>query len=95
MNPRTEKIDVFTPPEGMMPTGGATTVDFDGKGKIWSSAPEGGLMFDPVTEKYTEFKSPTFKTDNGNGVTYGMAADRDGKGWWAQMALDKIGRAHV
>ena len=91
MDPKTEKVDVFTPPEGMMPTGGATTVDYDGKGKIWVSAPEGALMFDPATEKFTEFKSPTFKTPNGNGVTYGIAADRDGKGWWAQMALDIIG----
>ena len=91
IDPKTKEIKVFTPPEGMMPTGGATTVDYDGKGRIWVSAPEGGLMFDPATEKFTEFKSPTFKTPNGNGVTYGMAADRDGKGWWAQMAIDIIG----
>ena len=25
MDPKTEKVDVFTPPEVMMPTGGATT----------------------------------------------------------------------
>ncbi len=91
MDPKTEKVDVFTPPDGMMATGGATTVDYDGKGRIWVSAAEGALMFDPVTEKFSEFKSPTFKTPNGNGVTYGIAADRDGKGWWAQMALDIIG----
>lgn len=92
IDPKTEKIDVFTPPDGMMPTGGATTVDYDGKGRIWVSAPEGALMFDPVAEKFTEFKSATFKTPNGNGVTYGAAADRDGNGWWAQMALDIIGK---
>ncbi len=91
IDPKTEEIRVFTPPEGMMPTGGATTVDYDGKGRIWASAPEGALMFDPVAEKFSEFKSPTFKTPNGNGVTYGTAADRDGKGWWAEMALDIIG----
>ena len=93
IDPKTSKLDVFVPPEGMMPTGGATTVDFDGKGMIWSSAPEGALRFDPVTEKFTEYKSKTFKTPNGNGVTYGAAADRDGNGWWAQMAIDVIGRA--
>ena len=41
----------------MSPTGGATTVDFDGKGKIWVSAPDGALRFDPATETFTEFKS--------------------------------------
>ena len=56
------------------------TVDFDGKGFIWSSSPAGALRFDPKTEKFTEFKSVTYKTPNGTGVTYGAAADRDGSG---------------
>jgi streptogramin lyase len=92
IDPKTQKINVFLPPDGMMPTGGATTVDYDGKGMIWSSAPEGALRFDPTVEKFTEFRSKTFKTPNGNGVTYGTAADRDGNGWWAEMALDIIGK---
>ena len=77
----------------MSPTGGATTVDYDGKGRIWSSAPDGALSFDPETEKFTEYKSMTYKTPNGNGVTYGMAADRDGNGWWAEMTSTSSARA--
>ena len=46
LDPKTERIDVYMPPQGMSPTGGATTVDYDGKGKIWSSAPDGALRFD-------------------------------------------------
>ncbi len=92
LDPKTLKVDIYLPPEGMMPTGGATTVDFDGKGNIWASAPQGALRFDPKTEKFTEFKSKTFKTPNGNGVTYGTASDRDGNGWWAEMAIDTIGK---
>src|SRR5499426_3844021 len=91
LDPKTERIDVYMPPQGMSPTGGATTVDYDGKGKIWSSAPDGALRFDPDTETFTEFKSITYKTPNGNGVTYGMAADRDGNGYWAEMIIDTIG----
>jgi hypothetical protein len=49
------------------------------------------LRFDPVAEKFTEFKSITYKTVNGVGVTYGTASDRDGNGYWAEMALDTIG----
>ena len=79
----------------MSPTGGATTVDYDGKGRIWSSAPDGALSFDPETEKFTEFKSITYKTPNGTGVTYGAAADRDGNGWWAEMTLDIIGKGNM
>jgi streptogramin lyase len=93
LDPKTEKIAVFIPPQGMSPTGGAVTVDIDGKGFIWASSPVGALRFDPKTETFTEFKSLTYKTANGTGVTYGAAGDRDGNGWWAEMTLDIIGRA--
>jgi streptogramin lyase len=90
LDPKTAKIDTFLPPNGMSPTGGATTVDWDGKGKIWISAPDGALHFDPSTEKFTGFKSVTFDTPNGKGITYGAAGDRDGNGWWAEMIIDII-----
>src|SRR5271166_3194198 len=95
LDPKAERIDVYMPPQGMSPTGGATTVDYDGKGKIWASAPDGALRFDPETETFTEFKSVTYKTPNGTGVTYGAAADRDGNGYWAEMALDIIGKGNT
>ncbi len=83
------------PPAGMAPTGGAVTVDVDPQGNVWASSPTGALRFDPKTEKFTEFKSVTPKTANGNGVTYGAAVDRDGNGWWAEMQIDIIGRGDV
>jgi streptogramin lyase len=92
LDPKTEQIEVFIPPESMSPTGGATTVDYDGIGRIWSSSPDGALRFDPETKTFTEFKSQTFKTPNGNGLTYGLAADRKGNGFWAEMIIDTIGR---
>ena len=92
LDPKTERIDVYMPPQGMSPTGGAVTVDHDGKGRIWASAPDGALRFDPQTETFTEFKSITHKTANGTGITYGAAGDRDGNGWWAEMTLDIIGK---
>jgi len=93
LDPKTEKIDVFTPPEKMSPTGGATTVDYDGKGKIWVSAPDGVLRFDPQTQTWTEYKTASFKMPGGTGITYGVAADRAGNGYWAVMIHDIIGVA--
>ncbi|MBV9189937.1 MAG: carboxypeptidase regulatory-like domain-containing protein [Betaproteobacteria bacterium] len=93
LDPKTEKIDVFTPPDSMSPTGGATTVDYDGRGKIWVSAPDGVLRFDPQTQQWTDYKTHTFKTANGTGVTYGAAGDRAGNGYWAVMIHDIIGVA--
>ena len=93
LDPKTEKIEVFIPPEGMSPTGGATTVDYDGKGRIWVSAPDGALRFDPDTQKFTDYKTATYKTPNGTGITYGAAGDRNGNGYWAVMIHDIIGVA--
>jgi streptogramin lyase len=93
VDPKTEKIEVYLPPQGMSPTGGAVTVDIDNKGYVWSSSPVGALRFDPKTETFSEYKSITYKTPQGTGVTYGAAVDRDGNGWWAEMQLDIVGRA--
>jgi virginiamycin B lyase len=90
LDPKAEKIETFLPPQDMSPTGGATTVDWDGKGNIWASAPDGALRFDPKTETFTGFKSTTFNTPNGKGITYGAAGDRNGNGWWAEMIIDRV-----
>jgi streptogramin lyase len=96
IDPVTEKIDVFTPPPGMTgPTPVAGTVDVDGKGKIWATTGPGAVRFDPDKEEFTEFKSPIYKNSDGIGNTYGLAADGDGNGWWAQMNMDTIGKTDI
>jgi streptogramin lyase len=91
LDPKTDEIQVFVPPATMPGVGGAPTLDWDGKGKIWTGANDGALRFDPQTQEFTHFKSVTQNTQNGFGRTYGVAADRDGNGWWAQMTVDIIG----
>jgi len=93
LDPKTEKITVYQTPQNMSPLGGAVTLDVDGKGFIWASAPDGAVRFDPKEEKFADFKSKTpYQNPKGTGMTYGAAGDRDGVGWWAQMAMDTIGR---
>jgi streptogramin lyase len=90
---KTEKITVYATPNNMSPLGGAVTMDVDGKGYIWASAPDGAVRFDPKAEKFEDFKSITpYASPKGSGMTYGAAGDRNGVGWWAQMAMDTIGR---
>jgi len=92
----TEKITIYQTPESMAPVGGAVTIDVDGKGMIWASTPSGAVRFDPVAEKFTEFKSGIpEKNPRGSGATYGAAGDRDGNGWWAQMAMDTVYKGDV
>jgi streptogramin lyase len=95
LDPKTEKIDVYMTPPNMSPLGGAVTLDVDGKGKVWASAPDGAVRFDPETETFMDFKSIAYKTARGTGMTYGAAGDRDGNGWWTQMAFDIIGKGDV
>jgi len=91
--PATGQVTVYPTPENMAPLGGAVTLDVDGKGMVWASAPFGVLQFNPQTAEFKEFKSTSPRRPYGTGGTYGAAGDRDGNGYWAQMAFDTIGKA--
>jgi streptogramin lyase len=96
VDPAAQTLQVYTPPNTMEgPTFVAGTVDVDGKGKIWASTFHGASRFDPVTKTFTEFKSPTFKNADGIGNTYGLTADGDGNGWWAEMNLDMVAKTDM
>ena len=71
-------------------------MDVDPKGYVWASARYGILRFDPRTHQFLEFKSNT-KIYEGDGATYGVAADREGNGWWAQFysALDTVEKGDI
>ena len=92
----TERFSIYQTPEGMAPLGGAVTIDIDGKGMIWASTPRGAVRFDPTTEKFTEFKSAIPEQNTrGLAATYGAAGDRDGNGWWSQMAMDTVYKGDI
>jgi streptogramin lyase len=96
VDPTTQTLQVYTPPTTMEgPTFVAGTLDVDGKGKIWASTFHGASRFDPVTKEFSEFKSPTFKNADGVGNTYGLTADGDGNGWWAEMNLDIVAKTDL
>ncbi len=88
IDPKTEKITVYLPPEPMSGTAG--TLDADMNGNVWVTTPDGALRFNVKEEKFTEFKSVTYKNQHGTATVYGLAADRTGNGWWLLMAQDLI-----
>jgi streptogramin lyase len=96
IDPKTEKAEVFMPPDNMSRIDGPVTLDYDSLGGIWAGTPDGALRFDPATGKFTEFKSVNPKGPNGaQGGTYGIAGDKDGNGYWSQMAFDTIVKADL
>jgi streptogramin lyase len=91
-DPRAQKVESVQPPEGMTLVSG--WLGGDAKGKIWMASgnmkpPTGALRFDPKTGTFTQFKSPTA------GLTYGIAGDREGNGWWMGVNDDIIVRSDV
>jgi len=88
IDPKTEKITAYIPPEPMSGTAG--TLDADMNGNVWVTAPDGALRFNIKEEKFTEFKSVTYKNQHGTATVYGLAVDRTGNGWWLLMAQDLI-----
>jgi virginiamycin B lyase len=96
IDPATQKIDVYAPPAGTDgPTTVAGTIDIDGKDKVWVTTGVGAVRFDPDTRQFTDFKSPIYKNEDGIGNTYGLAADGDGNGWWAQMNMDVVTKGDI
>jgi virginiamycin B lyase len=93
VEPATGRVTVYPTPENMTPLGGAVTIDVDGKGMVWASAPFGAVRFNPQTAEFMEFKSTNPRRSYGTGGTYGATGDRDGNGYWAEMAFDTIGKA--
>jgi len=93
VDPKTQSLTKYIPPEPMSFTAGS--LDFDGQGQIWVTSPDGALRFDPVAEKFFEFKSVTYNNANGRIPVYGIAADRDGNGWWAGMSQDFIDKGDI
>src|SRR5499433_3424272 len=88
IDPKTEKITVYISPEPMSGTAG--TLDADLNGNVWVTAPDGALRFNIKEERFTEFKSVTYKNQHGTATVYGLAADRTGNGWWLLMSQDLI-----
>ena len=80
LDPKTGKLEIFTPPKGMLPIGGF--VMMDGKGKVWGQTPRGIQRLDPATGQFTNtYTGPT--NQKRGAVNYGVAADSNGNGWWA------------
>jgi streptogramin lyase len=93
IDPNTMKFDIYSPPKEMASVNNGA-VDVDGRGYIWVTTELGVLRFDPAKREFKEFKSPT-PIDNGPGETYGVAADREGNGWWTQINIDRVDKADV
>lgn len=88
LDPKTDKPEWIEPPRGMSGVGG--TLDVDPAGNVWISANVGALRYDPATGKFTEFRS----LDRRAG-TYGVAADSEGNGWWAQLTIDTVNKSDI
>ena len=94
IDPKTDKVEVYIPPSSMSTIDGPVTLDYDPMGNILAGTIDGALRFDPVAERFTEFKSVTPRNaKGGQSASYGMASDPDGNLWWTQISFDILSRS--
>ena len=93
IDPKTHRITVYQPAPPMSGTSG--TADADMRGNIWVTAPDGAFRFNIAEEKFTEFKSLTYKNARGTATVYGLAADSAGNGWWLLMTQDLVNYSDI
>jgi streptogramin lyase len=93
LDPKTERIQIYYPPPPMSSTSG--TLDADMKGNIWVTGPDGAFRFNIAEERFTEFKSVTYKNKHGTATVYGLAADSAGNGWWLLMTQDLVNYSDI
>jgi streptogramin lyase len=83
---KAQKVESLAPPSGMTLVSG--WLGGDSKGYVWTASGTtkqgAALRFDPRTKTFTQFLSPTA------GLTYGVAGDADGNGWWMGVNDDVV-----
>ena len=86
IEPKSRTVESIAPPDGMTRVSGWLGVD--AKGFIWAASGSmqkgAALRFDPRTKAFKQFPSPTAS------MTYGVAGDMDGNGWWTGVNDDVI-----
>lgn len=92
IDPLTQKLLMLVPPA---PTGMSVSVSAAPDGKVWMSAIDGAVSYDPAHNLFAHYSvgmrnakgeyDPTF--------SYGIAGDRNGNGWWSIYPIDLIGKA--
>jgi streptogramin lyase len=88
VDPKTDKLEIYTVPKGFPGVGGFG--DVDNKGNAWFAAGHGVVRLDAATH---QFKKYEFK--GGAGSPYGVTADINGNGWGSQFSNELEGRADV
>ncbi len=76
IDPTTNILQVFTPPAPSV----GISIDEDRHGFIWAATGRGAVRLDRKTKEFAEFISLTPGL-----VSYGMAGDHDGNGWWTEF----------
>ncbi len=85
VDPRTNAMQIYRGPAGLG-TGPRITTDIDLKGNVWSATRYGAVRLNPTTQHWLLFGNVTL----GDGFSYGMSADGDGRGWWTQFEADRV-----
>jgi virginiamycin B lyase len=90
---RTGEWDVFTIPEGLKRDSSGKHVDFGfADGTVYATGSNEIIKLDIKTRKFSVFNVPSWVKTGTDVATYGLTVAGDGSVWFAESAVDKMGR---
>jgi streptogramin lyase/mono/diheme cytochrome c family protein len=64
-------------------------------GSVWGAGPGALRRYDPATDKWTQFTTPTWNKTKKNPGGYGISIDAEGRGWMALQRTGVMARADI
>jgi virginiamycin B lyase len=94
LNPRTDKIDVWTPPHADY---GIMGIAIDAQNHVWFAEQNTGLIgeFFPTTETFKVFPTTPRTRDHGPSGPQDLVFDQEDQLWFTELSADRIGRLDV
>jgi virginiamycin B lyase len=89
---RTGKFTTYPIPETITGSVATNTIIVDRKGRLWGAGPTHVLGLDPATGKYVSYDIPYALKTKKIAQGYGEAVAGDGKIWFAERDVSRIGR---
>ena len=88
----TAEWDSHPVPQSIRGSAGGNSMAFGEDGLVWNTGPGLAKSYNPETEEWNQYISPTGLSSPTNPGGYGIAVAGDGKVWFAMNNVDKLAR---
>jgi streptogramin lyase len=82
-------------PSSMLGRANSNSLALSPDGSIWGSGPGALRRYDPATDKWDQYVTPTWNKTKQNPGGYGISIDGEGRGWMALQRTGSMARADI